>query len=227
LIVNKIDMIDDDKKALLRKVLKWLQPTATYIETNNGQVDIEKIVGTGLFNFDEATQSAGWIQELQAWHAHHTPETEEYGISSFVYRAEKPFHPQRLWDLVQYNRPSWVIRSKWMLWLPTSQERWFSWSQAWWSTKVWLGGRRIASFWSQELEQAGPEYQSYYNLHKHKKYWDRAQELVIIGIHPNKDEIISLFDAALMSDEEIQQLEAWQKFHDPFAEIVSMDVIEE
>lgn len=76
-------------------------------------VDIHKIIDTGLFDFDLASQSAGRIQELQnGGYENHTPETEEYGISSFVYRAQKPFHPERLWDIIHNRRPKGVIRSK-------------------------------------------------------------------------------------------------------------------
>ncbi len=226
LIVNKIDMISDDQKQTLRKVLKWLQPTATYIETNNGVIDIADIVQTGKFSYEKASQSAWWIAELQAgWHEEHTPETEEYGVSSFVFRADRPFHPERLWDLIQNHWPAGVIRSKGMLRLPSSNEWGFSRSQAWWSTKVWLGGRWIASFSQQELQQAWPEYQAYYTSQKDKKYGDRAQELVIIGIHPNKDAIQQQFNDALFTDDELQEWESGKEFPDPFAQVVSMELI--
>ena len=228
LIVNKIDMLDEAQKTTLRKVLKWLQPTAKYIETNNGLVDIKDIVHTGLFDFDTASQSAWWMQELQnGWHHAHTPETEEYGISSFVFRAEKPFHPERLRSLIQDNRPSGVIRSKGMIRLPTSNEWWFSWSQAGGSSKIDVGWRWIASYSLQELTEAWPEYQTYYNLHKHKPYGDRVQELVIIGIHPNKPEIEKFFHDALLTDEELASREKGTQFHDPFAEILALNMVEQ
>lgn len=228
LIVNKIDMLDDAQKTTLRKVLKWLQPTAKYIETNQWVIAPSDIINTGLFDFDTASQSAWWIQELQHWGHHtHTPETEEYGISSFVFRADRPFHPERLWSLIQDNRPSWVIRSKGMIRLPTSHDWWFSWSQAWWSSKIDIGWRWIASYSQDELDAAWSEYQTYYNLHKHKPYGDRWQELVIIGIHPNKPEIEKLFHDALLTDEELASRENGITFNDPFAQVLALNMVEQ
>ncbi len=112
IIVNKISELNDDEKKRVRSIIKGLQPTAKYIETDWGKVDIKEVIHTGLFSIQKAENSALWIQELQSGgHSNHTPETEEYGIHSFIYRATRPFHPERF---LTYANEEWsgVIRSK-------------------------------------------------------------------------------------------------------------------
>ncbi|MGM7313738.1 GTP-binding protein, partial [Acinetobacter baumannii] len=91
-----------------------------------GKVALDKILNTQLFDFDEAAQAPGWLKELRG---EHTPETEEYGISSFVYRARRPFHPERFYDLVQAEWPG-VVRSNGFFWLAAEPTLAYSWSQA-------------------------------------------------------------------------------------------------
>lgn len=93
LIINKIDLISEEELAKLEKVLSALQPIAKIIKTTNSEVDLKEVLNTQRFDFEKASESAGWIKELESGgHASHTPETEEYGISSFVYKRRLPFH---------------------------------------------------------------------------------------------------------------------------------------
>ena len=92
-ILNKCDLVERDHLDLLKSVINKLNPSSKIIESTFSKIDINEIINTKLFNFSEAEQSAGWIAELNK--DEHTPETEEYGISSFVFRSKKPFHPKR------------------------------------------------------------------------------------------------------------------------------------
>lgn len=93
ILLNKSDLVTAHQLGELKAVIRSLNAGAEIIETTFSEVPVNKIMGTGRFDFETASQSAGWIQELEK--GHHTPETEEYGISSFVFRDKRPFHPQR------------------------------------------------------------------------------------------------------------------------------------
>ncbi len=108
IILNKIDLITQKQREILLATIKKLNPIAKIITSEYGKVNLNEIINTGLFNYEEAETSAGWMQELEGIH---TPETEEYGISSFVFRDQKPFHPQRFWNFINNAFPNSIIRS--------------------------------------------------------------------------------------------------------------------
>jgi len=199
LIVNKIDMLSETDKKTLRSILRGLQPTAKYIETNYGKVDFGTIVSTKLFDFDKASQWAGWIKEYHQWHAAHTPETEEYGITSFVYRRHKPFHPERLYHLVQMGLPG-VIRSKWFFWLVSNPSIAGNRSQAGGHIAISAAGRWLAALSQEERESFG--YCEAWESVKHNQHGDRKTEMVIIGIDYDRETLEQLLDSALVTDEE-------------------------
>lgn len=119
LILNKCDMVKEEDLLQLEGVLRKLQPRAKLIRTSYGRIAPQDILNTGRFDFDAASQSAGWIQELQL--GHHTPETEEYGIASTVYRRKKPFHPERLTSWLE-DFPDDIVRAKGLMWLASRNE---------------------------------------------------------------------------------------------------------
>jgi len=211
LIVNKINELSDDDKKTLRSILHGLQPTAKYVETNYGKVDFDQIVGTKLFDFDTASQWAGWIKEYHQWHAAHTPETEEYGITSFVYRRQRPFHSERLYRLMQLGLPG-VIRSKWFFWLVSNPSIAGNWSQAGGHISISPAGRWLAGLSQEEREQLW--YADARESVKDNHYGDRKTEMVIIGIDYDKDTLERLLDAALVTDAEWSQ--NFLSFVDPF-----------
>ena len=134
IILNKTDLVSKDHLGVLRATINKLNPSAQIIESSYSKVDPSRILNTGLFDFDEAEQSAGWIEELNK--EDHTPETEEYGISSFVYRTKKPFDPVRFMNYIQQRFPLSIIRSKGLFWLASRPDQALIWGQAGGSLKA-------------------------------------------------------------------------------------------
>lgn len=216
LVVNKISELSDEEKARVRAIVKWLQPTARYIETDWGKVSLWDVVNTGLFDIEKAENSALWIQELQSGGHHtHKSEIEEYGIKSFIYRANRPFHPARF--LAYANTEwQWAIRSKWIFWLASRHDIAMSWGQAGGSVKVDPAGRWAASFTDAELEWY-PEVMEELKQFEWTLYGDRRQELVIITIADNEDELRAHLDACLLTPEEmVAGPEEWVEYVDNF-----------
>lgn len=214
LIVNKIDRISEQQRKQLEKTLKTLQPSARYIETSFGKVNLHEIIDTKLFNFEEVSQSAWWIKELTLWHQNHTPETIEYGISSFVYKRKLPFNPEKLRKLVHIKRPN-VIRAKWIIWLASRPDMWFELHLAGSSIRVTPFGRRLSSMSQEELREQWLEQEM---IHfQDNPHGDKMTELVIIGTDLNQKELEKLLDQALLSQEDCEKKQYWQQYHDPFS----------
>ena len=102
ILLNKTDMVTESDLRNLYDIINKLNPDARIIPTNHSKVNLQEVINTGLFDFEKAESSAGWIKELEN---EHIPETEEYGIGSFVYRRKKPFHPNRFLDFIQHTFP--------------------------------------------------------------------------------------------------------------------------
>ncbi|MGP6739360.1 GTP-binding protein, partial [Klebsiella pneumoniae] len=132
--------------------LRSLNPRARIVVSQFGQVPLGNILNTGLFDFEQAAQAPGWLKELRG---EHTPETEEYGITSFVFRARRPFHPTRFWQVME-NELDGVVRSKGYFWLASRPEFAGSWSQAGGIARQGLGGMWWASVpkgrWPEDAE---------------------------------------------------------------------------
>lgn len=212
LILNKTDLMTPPEIARLEGILKTFNPRAEIVHSTFGQVPLNRIMNTGLFDFEQAADAPGWLQELRG---EHVPETEEYGISSFVYRARKPFHPERLWDYLNQEWPG-VIRSKGRYWIASRPEFCATWSQAGAVTRTELAGM----WWVATPNEFWPEDDEGFSNIKSRwvePYGDRQQELVIIGIQMNKADLIAKLDGCLLTDsEEALGMEAWRAFADPF-----------
>ena len=220
LILNKTDLLPRDQVDELKAVLHKLNPKARLIEAQFSKVDPALILNTHLFDFDEASQSAGWIQELQNHKAGigHTPETEEYGITSFVFRDRRPFHPARFWHYLSENFPAGIIRSKGLFWLASRPADALNFSQAggslraeaagvWWASMPFTRRIRYASF----LDN-----QSAIEARWDKRFGDRQNELVIIGQDLDRPRITAELQACLCSESELKHLEKGGGFKDPF-----------
>jgi len=209
LIINKCDMISEEELLRLEEALRGLQPCAKMIRASYGQIDPKEILNTQLFNFEEASQSAGWIQELM--NPHHTPETEEYGISSFVYTRKIPFHPERLHSWLN-DWPKEVVRSKGIMWLATRNRTAVSFSQAGLSSQMGPGGLWVAALTKQEREMyLDEDFEP--SIDWDDQWGDRVTKLVLIGIGLDKEKISRSLDGALLTEEEMK--ENWNELIDP------------
>ncbi|MGW6538153.1 GTP-binding protein [Streptomyces sp. NPDC055051] len=175
IVLNKLDLVDPDEARRLRAALARLNPEARIVPAVRGRVPLEHVLGTGLFDVEKAQQAPGWVKELNG---DHVPETEEYGISSLVFRSELPFHPGRLWDFVtrdldggSYGR---VLRSKGFFRLASRPRVIGLWSQA----------GSVARF-----EPSGV----------HDRDSTQGQELVLIGTGLRADALRAALDACLLA----------------------------
>jgi len=208
LLLNKTDLVNEEDAKELNGVIHKLNPNAKIIETSFSKVPLAEILDTDLFDFEEASQAAGWIQELVN---EHIPETEEYGISSFVYKQKRPFHPERFMTWLE-NWPVDVVRAKGFFWLASRNEITGLLSQAGPSITIQGAGEWIATYPEEEQEvilKEDPELLKKWD----KRYGDRITELVMIGIDMNRDEIETSLNLCLLTDAEMQQ--NWSQFNDP------------
>ncbi len=216
IIINKADRVDAEALGRVQAILAHLNPDAERIVTTRSQVDPALILGTGRFDFEKAEAAPGWQKELAGIHI---PETEEYGIGSFVYRARRPFHPQRLWEQVMLGIPG-VLRAKGFFWIASRPDFMISWSQAGQMLEVLPAGIWYAAVpeeqWilsDEEREQVAAQW--------HPELGDRRQELAIIGQGLDKGAITDMLDACLLTADELAEgTGAWARYPDPFPEFV-------
>lgn len=209
LLLNKVDLLTEEDALELEKLLRKLNPDAKIIQTSHSNIELKDILNTNLFDFEKASQAAGWIKELSI--EEHTPETEEFGISSFVFRANRPFHPERLLDWLN-NFPEDIVRAKGFFWLATRNDFIGLLSQAGTSITIQAAGQWISTYKQQEQEQIlaeEPEVAEKWD----PLYGDRINELVFIGIDMEQTAIEASLNNCLLTDEELQS--DWNTFHDP------------
>lgn len=208
LILNKCDMVQEDELGVLEGIIGKLQPKAKIIRTSHGQVDPKAILNTNLFNFEEASQSAGWMQELER--GYHTPETEEYGVSSFVYERKRPFHPERLMQWLE-DFPEEVVRAKGLMWLATRHEMATSFAQAGPSIRIGPAGYWVAALPEEERKELlsqEPELLSAWD----ETWGDRSTRIVLIGIGMDQEQLMRGLDDCLLTAEEMKT--DWRQFQD-------------
>ena len=181
IILNKTDLVDANTVGLLKASIQKLNPGAKILTSDFSKVDPKEILNTKVFDFDEAQNSAGWQKELEG--GTHTPETEEYGISSFVFRNQKPFHPERFWKYLNEDYPSTVIRAKGLFWLASRSDDAINFSQAGGSSRIERAGVWLASMpFSERVNyQAFVDNKDYIEEKWSKQWGDRMNELVFIG----------------------------------------------
>ncbi|AOM76080.1 GTP-binding protein [Pedobacter steynii] len=215
ILLNKTDLISEADLKLIRAVIRKLNPSAKQIETSFSKVDLSEILDTGLFDFEESSQGAGWIRELNT---EHEPETEEYGISSTVFRSARPFHPERLWDYLNVSFPNNVLRTKGLFWLAPMPDRALNFSQAGGSLKVETAG----TWWASMPLQERLNYIDYVdNRSDIEQKWDqyfgdRLNELVFIGQDLDKMQLNKELSCCLLNDEELIKYAQHEEFKNPF-----------
>ncbi len=215
ILINKTDLAKTADTDRLTAILKTLNTHARIIPVTQGQVDMDAVLSTGLFNFERAQQAPGWLKEMRG---EHIPETEEYGISSFSYVARRPFHPEKFYQFLhsteEYGK---LIRSKGYFWLASRPEFAGQWSQAGGIARYDFAGM----FWKAVPKENWPTDEDY--LASIEKQWvepfgDMRQELVFIGQGLDKTNITRALDDCLLSEGEVLQgKDYWTTLHDPFS----------
>ena len=214
-VLNKVTDAGPERADAARKIIKALNPDAVLIETDESRVELSRVFDTGLFDFDKAHEHPLWAKELYGF-ADHVPETEEYGISSFVYRDRAPFHPQRIHDLLNGPLPG-VIRAKGHFWIATRPDWVAEFSLAGAVSKVVPLGRWWAAV-PQARWPTHPEARAQMRRNWQEPWGDRRQELVFIGSGMDRAAITAALDACRMGTPGAQDPDpaAWGALADPF-----------
>jgi G3E family GTPase len=218
ILINKTDAVNAEELKDIRGVIQALNPKAKVYETRQSEVPLSAVLGTGLYELEESEQAEGWLDSLNG----HTPETEEYGISSFIYPARRPFHPERFSAFLQAPWEG-VIRAKGMFWLATRMELAGYVSQA----GVLRDTRAMGFFWSAVNRNewpTDPEALAEIEANLQKPHGDRRTEIVIIGRGMDKSALTAQLEACLLNDEEMKGgPEAWLNIPDPFPSWTSVN----
>ncbi|MFU8893853.1 MAG: zinc metallochaperone GTPase ZigA [Luteolibacter sp.] len=209
ILLNKTDLVSETERTHIHGMIRALNPQAVIHDTVEAQVPLDSVLGTGLYDPDRASKHEGWLDSL----VEHTPETEEYGISNFIYERRIPFHPQRFYDCLQQEWPG-VIRSKGVFWLATRLKYAGFWSQAGAVSRHQCAG----FFWAAVPEKHWPEDRSHIDRVWKGNNGDCRQELVLIGRNMDRDALTAMLDACLLTEQELNTSEKkWHKlFPDPF-----------
>ncbi|KFA88297.1 zinc metallochaperone GTPase ZigA [Archangium violaceum] len=212
LVLNKTDLVSPERLGELESILRQLNPGARLVRSRHGQVPLSEVLETGLFDMEKAQRAPGWLQTLRG---EALPETEEYGIGSFVFRARRPFHPGRLWEFIH---GSWkgLLRSKGFFWLATRMDVTGVWAQAggacafepaglWWDAVP-------REEWPEE-----PESRAELEREMQAPWGDRRQELVFITRQVDQALLRAALEECLLTGEEMAPGPAgWSQLEDPF-----------
>jgi G3E family GTPase len=214
IVLNKIDAVSKNELNVVKSIIRSLNARAKIIETIQAQININKVMDTGLFNLEEAQEHPLWAQELYNF-KDHTPETEEYGITSFVFHASDPFDPIKIHNFFQEQWPG-VIRSKGFFWLANRPDFVGEVSQA----GSVIRHKGIGRWWIAVPKNQWPDTENFSEMIK--KYWkkgygDRRQEIVFIGLKALMDEasIRKKLEACLITDY-LGNEENFHNINDPF-----------
>jgi G3E family GTPase len=213
ILLNKTDLVTEQQTRELEALIRKFNSEAKIIHTQHSQVPPSEILNTGLFDYERTSQSAGWIKEL---YGEHTPETEEYGIASFVFRARRPFHPERFWQYVNRGWPGTVVRSKGLFWIASRPADAMNWSQAGGS----LRAEKAGVWWSSMPYSERINYAVFVNNKDFiesrwdAEWGDRKTELVLIGQDMDEQKIRAALADCLLTDEETQAWKEGKDFED-------------
>jgi len=213
-VLNKIDAATADEVVAARKIIQSLNPDAEVLETTLGRVALDRVLNTGLFDYERAHEHPLWFKELYGF-AEHTPETEEYGIRSFVYRARRPFHPQKFHAFISSPWPG-VIRAKGHFWLASRPEWVGELSQA----GALVRNEALGFWWASVPKDRWPDstdWRDHIASLWDEVYGDRRQEIVFIGSDMDEAAIRRQLDACLVDDDAKEMpVDAWRDLPDPF-----------
>ncbi len=211
MLLNKCDKVPEEVLEEMEEVLEGLQPRADIIRTEYSEVDPERILGTGMFNYEEISKSKGWQREMKGGHSHGDAQ-EAHGVNSFVYKRERPFHPQRLYEWL-CDVPDELVRSKGFLWIASKNDNPIELGQAGPSVQLQEGNPWIASLPRPQKDMMKKQNPRVKKILENKEYGDRMTKAVFIGRGYDREELISSLDECLLTDEEMS--EEWSSFEDP------------
>ncbi|WBX98019.1 GTP-binding protein [Chryseobacterium gambrini] len=216
IILNKTDLVTEETVDFLKAAIKKLNPDAKFIKSEFGKVNLNEILNTGLFDFETAQVSAGWQKELTS--EHHNPETEEYGIGSFVFRHKRPFHPMRFWNYLNQKYPEGVMRAKGLFWIASRPDDALNFSQAGGSFRLEKAGVWWCSMpmSQREMYSSFSENKTFIESKWDKTWGDRTNEMVFIGQDLDKDQMIFDLEKCLLEDKEKYMFDHKILFEDPF-----------
>ncbi len=215
IVVSKTDLVSFDQLDQVHALIKALNAEAEIIDARNGAVDLDELLGTGLFDLEKASAMPRWAQELEG---HHDPESDTYGITSFVYRSNKPFHPQRLQAL--FAEPTaqlpGVIRFKGYFWLASRP----NWVASVSGAGLMANVEPVGQWWAAAPKSRWPEdaeIRATIMANWQEPYGDRKQELVFIGQNLDQAAITARLDACLLNFTETRKgMAGWRDLPDPF-----------
>ena len=222
IIVNKTDMVSPEQVGLIKKIIGQLNSSAIVLDSTKSRVPLAKILGTGKFELDQAQEmSSDWLTIPRG---EEETETEEYGISNFVFRCDRPFHPQRLWDAIGDDMETGlfqnVLRSKGIAWIASRHDWAYNWSQAGCSVLLEPAG----FWWASAPKDSWPEEKEVIaeiEARMIHEYGDRQQELVFIGQNLDQEHVTRVLKECQLTDEEYELgPPSWEHFVDPMPPIV-------
>ncbi|TAG46130.1 MAG: GTP-binding protein [Betaproteobacteria bacterium] len=212
-VVNKTDLVDPDQLEAVTAVVKALNPVAEVLFTSRGHTALHKLLGTGRFNLERASAMPGWARELEG---KHTPETEEYGIESFVIRNREPLHPERFVKFMEQPFAG-LIRAKGYVWLASRPEWVVSYSRAGNKATIEPVGQWWAAAPTDRLPKVGSPERKAIDERWEAPYGDRLNELVFIGHKFNREDIEQAFKRCKLTFTETRKgVKSWRELVDPF-----------
>ena len=214
ILISKTDLVTNEQLNKLIAILNTLNTQTKMIPISNGNININEVLNTGLFNFARAQQAPGWLKEMRG---EHIPETEEYGISSFNYTARRPFNPEKFYHFLhnteQFGK---LIRSKGYFWLATRPLFCAQWSQAGGIAHYGFAGMFYKAIPKKDWPTE-PELLADINSKWVEPFGDMRQELVFIGQSLNKQAMIEALDDCLLPEEAVLKgKDFWKTYNDPF-----------
>ena len=215
IVLNKLDLVNEKQAEEVEAIIKALNPGAQIIPTSHSKVPLDRVLDTKLFDYQKAESSAGWIKELQG---EHTPETEEYGISSFTYRSSKPFDAEKFYAFVS-NKEKWegILRSKGFFWVSADHKCAYEWAQAGGVSNVSPAGIWYDAVEDKEALQIPEEQRPENRPDWDENYGDRMQLLVFIGQSMDEEAIRAELDAChYVHDVENLDMDSWNGLENPF-----------
>lgn len=211
IVLNKTDLVSQAELSDVLGLIRTLNPEAVVITTSNSKVDLKQILNTGLFDFEKASQAPGWLKTMRGAEK---SEKDEYGFSSFVFRAARPFNTARFAEFFETQSET-VVRSKGFVWLATRADFVTQWGQAGGSIRMEPAGVWLA-LTPREDWVLSPEERIEIHTKWDKNWGDRSQELVLIGQNMNHDDVRAKLTTCLLTDDELKLGEGlWAAMHDP------------